>query len=88
MWPRTVNISAGPLGGQVSHSARYEEILRGRQYLPHDTVGDPTGARRDVDWSNVRRFSPNPTMSDFEPAQCVEGGSWVVRNSSFFVSNM
>ena len=27
-------------------------------------------------------------MNDFAPAQCVAGGSWVVRNDSFFVSSM
>jgi len=84
-WPETVNISAGPLGGAVSHAARYQELLAGRSYQPNDTVGHETGAAQSVDWSDVLRFSPNPTVSDFLPEQCVAGGSWVVRNASFFV---
>ena len=38
-WPEISNISAGPLGGGVSHAARYEEILMGQEYKPTDAVG-------------------------------------------------
>ena len=60
----------------------------GRSYQPYDQKGAPTGAMQNVNWTNVRRFSPNPTVSDFEEKQCVSGGAWVVRDSSFFVSRM
>lgn len=87
-WPMYSNISAGPLGGNYSHSARYEEILKGRAYQPHDAVGFPTGDFQHIDWGDVHRFAPNPSTSDFLPEQCVDGGSWVVRNSSFFVKQV
>jgi hypothetical protein len=80
-WPEVVNISAGPLGGEYSHAARYTEILAGRQYLENDTIGTPTGATRDVSWNTSRRFTPNPSIEDFKPHQCVDGGNWVVRNN-------
>ena len=48
-------------------------------------MGNETGEFHNVSWHNVRRFAPNPSTSDFKPQQCVDGGSWVVRNSSFFV---
>lgn len=91
LWPLNSSIEAGPLGGaggNFSHSARYEEILLGREYLPHDKEGFPTGPNHTIDWTNVRRFAPNPSTSDFLPAQCVSGGSWVVRNESFFVRSV
>jgi len=62
--------------------------MAGWEYRSNDTVGKPLGPIRKIDWANVRRFSPNPTLGDFLPAQCMEGWSWVGRNSSFFVSNM
>lgn len=84
-WPETSSIAAGHLGGNFSHSARYQEILDGRSYRASDTVGNETGEFHNVSWHNVRRFAPNPSTMDFWPEQCVDGGSWVVRNSSFFV---
>lgn len=87
-WPMTVNISAGPLGGNYSHSARYEEILQGRAYDPNDAVGRPTGPLQFINWTDVHRFAPNPSTTDFLPAQCVAGGSWVIRNDSFFVKQV
>ena len=62
--------------------------MAGWEYRSNDTVGKPLGPIRKIDWANVRRFSPNSTLGDFLPAQCMEGWSWVGRNSSFFVSNM
>ena len=62
-WPKTVNISAGPLGGGVSHAARYTELLIGRAYAPNDEVGKPTGPSigPPPKSSMLRRFTPNPT---------------------------
>ena len=57
-WPQTVNISAGPLGGEFSHAARYSEIIMGRSYQETDAVGHPTGAAHTIDYKNVRRFAP------------------------------
>ncbi len=87
-WPQYSNISAGPLGGTYSHAARYSEILAGRQYAPTDTVGPPNGTRVKVNWTDVRRFTPNPTVDDFLMPQCVAGGSWILRNQTFFVAEM
>jgi hypothetical protein len=87
-FPEFVNISSGPLGGQFSHAARFTEILEGRQYWWNDTVGRPTGPERSVSWDTARKFTPNPTVSDFAPEQCVQGGPWLVRNESFFVYDL
>ena len=87
-WPAVSNISAGPLGGGVSHAARYEEILMGQEYKLTDALGKPTGPKRAIDWGNVSRFAPNPALDDFAPEQCIAGGSWVVRNASFFVKQV
>lgn len=94
-WPATSSLSSGPQGqhnsaedANYSHAARYTEIIEGRSYKPGDEVGVPTGENRTIDWHNVRRFAPNPTVSDFLPEQCIEGGSWVKRNNSFFVRDM
>jgi hypothetical protein len=87
-WPETSSILAGNMGGNYSHAARYQEILDGRSYQENDTVGHPTGKLQQVEWHNVRRFAPNPTTKNFDPDQCVDGGSWVVRNDSFFVETM
>ena len=87
-WPETVNISAGPLGGDVSHSARYAELLLGRAYntTAHDAPGTPTGALHPTAWSalEIYKFAPNPTVDDYSPESCVAGGKWVTRNSSFW----
>jgi hypothetical protein len=87
-WPQYSNISAGPLGGTYSHAARYSEILAGRQYGPNDTVGPPNGTVVKVNWTDVRRFTPNPTVDDFLMPQCVAGGSWILRNQTFFVAEL
>ena len=60
----------------------------GQMYQPTDVKGTPTGAKVDINWTDVRRFSPNPSTNDFLPEQCVAGGSWVVRNASFFVKTV
>jgi len=92
MWPKTSSIASGPAGqdnsaegAEFSHAARYTEIMQGRSYKPGDKIGVPTGENQSIAWGNVRRFAPNPAVSDFLPDQCVDGGSWVVRNESFFV---
>jgi hypothetical protein len=64
-WPEYVNISAGPLGGIYSHAARYMEILASRKYNETDTIGTPTGEALHVNWTSARRFTPNPTVTDF-----------------------
>eukprot|EP00750_Incisomonas_marina_P003538 INCI13196.1.p1 GENE.INCI13196.1~~INCI13196.1.p1 ORF type:complete len:555 (+),score=73.94 INCI13196.1:82-1746(+) len=87
-WPEYVNISAGYLGGGLSHAARYLEVLEGRAFGPNDTVGPPTGPSIAVNWTDVRKFTPNPSVDDFLPEQCVAGGSWVLRNDTFFVAEM
>ena len=89
-WPEYTNISAGPLGGVLSHAARFTEMLQGRRYQEDDAVGHPTGPAVDVDWSGsgARMFIPNPTVAEFLPSQCVAGGAWVVRNSTFFVLDL
>jgi hypothetical protein len=41
-----------------------------------------------ISWADARRFTPNPAVSDFEPKQCQQGGTWIKRNSTFFVGNL
>ena len=60
----------------------------GREYKLTDALGKPTGPKRVVDWANVLRFAPNPALDDFAPAQCIAGGSWVVRSHMFFVKQV
>jgi len=60
----------------------------GRKYNKTDVSGKPTGDITNVNWTEVYRFAPNPSTSDFLPEQCVAGGSWVVRNASFFVKSL
>ena len=45
----------------------------------HGAACPPAAPWQDIDWHNVRRFAPNPSVDDFLPEQCVMGGSWVVR---------
>lgn len=87
-WPEFVNISAGPLGGDISHAARYDEILIGRKFKLNDTVGKPTGETVFIDWDDVRKFTPNPSVENFLPSQCVAGGKWILRNNTFFVDTL
>jgi hypothetical protein len=41
-----------------------------------------------VNWSNVLKFTPNPSVDNFHASQCVIGGSWVLRGDAFFVSDL
>ena len=65
-WPNISNISAGPLGGHLSHFARFYEIAAGRRFRSNDTTDSgPTGDPVVTDWLNVYTFVPNPKVSDF-----------------------
>jgi len=65
LWPTVANISAGPLGGVLSHYARFAEIGAERRYRFNDTVkGGPTGERVDVNWTHVYNFRSNPQLAD------------------------
>lgn len=64
--PPPVNISAGPLGGEYSHYARFTEVLQGRQFTHNDTVkSGPQGVARPTDWEQVYRFESDPQVSNF-----------------------
>jgi len=66
LWPNVSNISAGPLGGHLSHFARFSEVAAGRRYRSNDTAdGGPTGERIDTNWTAVYSFRPNPKIADF-----------------------
>jgi len=72
-WPDVANISAGPLGGDLSHFARFSEIALGRRFLLNDTIiGGPTGPAFLTNWSAMHRFKPNPRVSDFEGTEVYE----------------
>jgi len=66
LWPRLANISAGPLGGGLSHLARFTEIAAGRKYRQNDTIqGGPTGDNITTNWGQVYTFQVNPTVNNF-----------------------
>ena len=57
LWPGVSNISAGPLGGNLSHYARFAQVAAGRAYGPADHVAGPgfppTGRNVSTDWAHV-----------------------------------
>lgn len=60
-----VDITAGPLGGEFAHFARFEEIYMGRLYQPNDTVASgPTGGEKSVNWTAISTFMSDPSPDD------------------------
>ncbi|MGH3812459.1 MAG: ferritin-like domain-containing protein, partial [Pseudonocardiaceae bacterium] len=51
---------------QVAHYFRFNEILTGRTYGPHDTPdAPPTGPEIDVRWEQAYRIDPNASVADY-----------------------
>lgn len=51
---------------QVAHYFRFNEILTGRTYGPHDIPGaPPTGPSIDVRWEDAYRIDPNASVADY-----------------------
>jgi hypothetical protein len=51
---------------QVAHYFRFNEILTGRTYGPHDTPDAlPTGPEIDVRWEDAYRIDPNASVADY-----------------------
>jgi hypothetical protein len=51
---------------QVAHYFRFNEILTGRTYGPHDTPdAPPTGPEIDVRWADAYRIDPNASVADY-----------------------
>jgi Ferritin-like len=51
---------------QVAHYFRFNEILTGRTYDPHDTPdAPPTGPEIDVRWEDAYRIDPNASIADY-----------------------
>jgi Ferritin-like len=51
---------------QVAHYFRFNEILTGRTYGPHDTPGaPPTGPEIDVRWEDAYLIDPNASVADY-----------------------
>ncbi|MGH3889417.1 MAG: ferritin-like domain-containing protein, partial [Pseudonocardiaceae bacterium] len=51
---------------QVAHYFRFNEILTGRTYGPHDTPdAPPTGPEIDVRWEDAYRIDPNASVADY-----------------------
>ncbi|MGH3867060.1 MAG: ferritin-like domain-containing protein [Pseudonocardiaceae bacterium] len=51
---------------QVAHYFRFNEILTGRTYGPHDTPDvPPTGPEIDVRWEDAYRIDPNASIADY-----------------------
>jgi hypothetical protein len=51
---------------QVAHYFRFNEILTGRTYGPHDTPNSPpTGPEIDVRWEDAYRIDPNASVADY-----------------------
>ncbi|MGH3913072.1 MAG: ferritin-like domain-containing protein [Pseudonocardiaceae bacterium] len=54
---------------QVAHYFRFNEILTGRLYGPHDTPNaPPTGPEIDVRWAQAYRIDPKASVADY--ARC------------------
>jgi Ferritin-like len=51
---------------QLAHYFRFNEILTGRSYGPHDTPGaPPTGPAIDVRWEGAYLIDPNASVADY-----------------------
>lgn len=51
---------------QVAHYFRFNEILTGRTYGPHDTPdAPPTGPSIDVRWDDAYQIDPNASVADY-----------------------
>lgn len=51
---------------QVAHYFRFNEILTGRTYSPHDTPdAPPTGPEIDVRWEDAYLIDPNASVADY-----------------------
>ncbi|MGH3902483.1 MAG: hypothetical protein ACRDTA_30345, partial [Pseudonocardiaceae bacterium] len=51
---------------QVAHYFRFNEILTGRTYGPHDIPdAPPTGPSIDVRWEDAYRIDPNASVADY-----------------------
>ena len=51
---------------QVAHYFRFNEILTGRTYGPHDTPdAPPTGPEIDVRWEDAYRIDPNASVAGY-----------------------
>jgi hypothetical protein len=51
---------------QLAHYFRFNEILTGRDYGPHDTPGAlPTGPEIDVRWEDAYLIDPNASVADY-----------------------
>jgi Ferritin-like len=51
---------------QVAHYFRFNEILTGHTYGPHDTPGaPPTGPRIDVRWEEAYRIDPRASIAEY-----------------------
>lgn len=59
-----------PYTGELEHPHyyRFEEIVKGRFYLPSDETHKdvPMGAALDTDWTAVYSFAPDPKAADFK----------------------
>ena len=79
LWPGVSNISAGPLGGNLSHYARFAQVAAGRAYGPADHVAGPgfppTGRNVTTDWTHVYAFAPNPRVADFANHSAAHGAA-------------
>jgi hypothetical protein len=51
--------------GDLGHYFRFEQLARGRRYLPSDDAGTPSGQEIDVDWSAVYPMIANPRGDDY-----------------------
>merc|ERR1719499_619834 len=66
-WPNTTDIHAGPMGGGLSHRARFMEIHGEQLFHANDTYDSgPTGTRMHINWDDVYHFAPNPKTDDFQ----------------------
>jgi len=55
-------------GGELAHYYRFQQIQKGRYYMPHDEVGAPSGPEFKVDLKNrLYPIKPNIKLADYPP---------------------
>lgn len=60
---------------EISHFYRFEQLLKGRYYLPNDKPGKPTGPTLDVDWTAVYPTLSNPTVDAYSGDPALEAAA-------------
>jgi len=60
---------------ELAHYYRFEQLLKGRYYLPKDSPHEPTGPCFEVDWDAVFPIKSNARVSDYEGSPELKGAA-------------